>query len=873
MPLLVLKKAFNPNEPRDRTGKWTLETNGSAALKLLTADSRERTITKRLFEFIDEKKLDVKGMSLSVSDRWDEPYCIRAIIRLPTVRTLGGWQQFLQSFLHEYSHARDFIDGNDDPGEVKEQRARQTERLGKVFNPNEPRIPKGGKGGGRWAKIRTIQGLIDDAQLDHELFRNHHVWGAEWAVTNTKRKPTDDGYTVVRAGAGQYKVLKDRREMGYGPWDADVLYNWMGRISPSLRDLQRDGDDWRWRIARQVGILAAKAFNPDETRIPKGQKGGGRWTTNAKPVEVFRGMTSREYHDWHTKGRIPKGKHTGAGKMASWAAEIASQGKNDLVVSFVAPPGTLRRGDADGHWITLQDIPTHATSVNIESGTLKPKEEIEAADAQENSAKAECIRILRAMKPGGRLISAGRGPEIELLERKGRSYKVRPHYYQPMNTEISQLKRQHQSALDQFMRMAEHRNILQKFGPDMAERMGWGREPASNGEWKEAMATANALHDQLTKAQEEQASKDRVEVRAWREGVFPFMFQHGAYIDQGEDQPQIRLPFDEWFRQAARKEMAKSSDWFTAANLVNHIEPPPRPKLVLLKGGDHWQQEPRIPKGKEGAGQWTKEGTAAATGAKPDGAPGKPGQESSGSQGASSQTGPPGVVCQVKNSKDEVYAHAKEAFDEYKDELDRGKGLASQAGAETVDLNTMSGEEERNAAVENAINSSGDKFIIGPIKTADRAEKKVNADYGGDWSRIKDLVRGTYLTDSPESARQLLEKLRKQLDVVDVKDKFTKPTIAGYRDMNIVVKMPNGHLTELQINVRSMLKAKAQAHDLYAQEQVLERKHDSGQELSPEEKERLHRLIEQQKAIYEPAWEKANMKKSLRRPMLILRSA
>jgi hypothetical protein len=48
---------------------------------------------------------------------------------LPTVRRLGGWEQFAKSFLHELSHARDYLAGNDDPAVEKERRARSWERL------------------------------------------------------------------------------------------------------------------------------------------------------------------------------------------------------------------------------------------------------------------------------------------------------------------------------------------------------------------------------------------------------------------------------------------------------------------------------------------------------------------------------------------------------------------------------------------------------------------------------------------------------------------------------------------------------------------------------------------------------------------------
>jgi hypothetical protein len=97
-------------------------------IRFVTKQSQQRPIRWRLLQIIEALDLKTDGMKLSVWAGNGAPHCIQAFIKLPTVRDCGGWEQFAKSFLHEYSHARDYLDGIDSGIEDCERRARKMEK-------------------------------------------------------------------------------------------------------------------------------------------------------------------------------------------------------------------------------------------------------------------------------------------------------------------------------------------------------------------------------------------------------------------------------------------------------------------------------------------------------------------------------------------------------------------------------------------------------------------------------------------------------------------------------------------------------------------------------------------------------------------------
>lgn len=157
-------------------------------------------------------------------------------------------------------------------------------------------------------------------------------------------------------------------------------------------------------------------------------------------------------------------------------------------------------------------------------------------------------------------------------------------------------------------------------------------------------------------------------------------------------------------------------------------------------------------------------------------------------------------------------------------------------------------------------------YGVGPVKTQESAARKVNSKYGGDWSRLSDLVRGSIGFDSAEEMRDGIEQLKKAgLKLASVpENKFAHPTPAGYRDMNLNFIMPNGVVGELQLHLKPVLDAKNAGHKLYEESRVLEQElRNQVQDAPPaygdsnNKAERLTQLLNEQRLLYGRAMQKA----------------
>jgi len=117
------------------------------------------------------------------------------------------------------------------------------------------------------------------------------------------------------------------------------------------------------------------------------------------------------------------------------------------------------------------------------------------------------------------------------------------------------------------------------------------------------------------------------------------------------------------------------------------------------------------------------------------------------------------------------------------------------------------------------------EFSQGPLKAWDRSVVKLLGDIGnivdpakGD--KVVDLVRGRIIIDNAGQVRAIREiladdELRKELGIEYAKDRFAKPSDTHYRDINMSIRLPNGHIAEIQVNQRDMLAAAEFTHDPY----------------------------------------------------------
>lgn len=146
------------------------------------------------------------------------------------------------------------------------------------------------------------------------------------------------------------------------------------------------------------------------------------------------------------------------------------------------------------------------------------------------------------------------------------------------------------------------------------------------------------------------------------------------------------------------------------------------------------------------------------------------------------------------------------------------------------------------------------EFESGPLKTLDRATAKIAGDYAGDHSQISDLVRGRIVVenaDQVEALRNYLNENAQALGIEKTKDRFAKPSNTGFRDINMKVRLPNGHVAELRIEHRGLLNAAKHTHEPYEKVQEIERRMKrEGRYLTEEEALERRRLFDEVRDIH-----------------------
>ena len=90
-------------------------------------------------------------------------------------------------------------------------------------------------------------------------------------------------------------------------------------------------------------------------------------------------------------------------------------------------------------------------------------------------------------------------------------------------------------------------------------------------------------------------------------------------------------------------------------------------------------------------------------------------------------------------------------------------------------------------------------------------------------SDIMDLLRATIVVNDESQIQPTFNLISQKFpNLVRVKNRFTTPQDTGYRDVLMNVKLPNGLIVEIQLNIPEMIKAKTSGHVLYAMSRNLE---------------------------------------------------
>ncbi|WP_028117247.1 RelA/SpoT domain-containing protein [Ferrimonas senticii] len=144
--------------------------------------------------------------------------------------------------------------------------------------------------------------------------------------------------------------------------------------------------------------------------------------------------------------------------------------------------------------------------------------------------------------------------------------------------------------------------------------------------------------------------------------------------------------------------------------------------------------------------------------------------------------------------------------------------------------------------------------LVPAVKSKQRAQAKLTGKLANQPQHLTDLARVSLVATDIDGVLKAYQYLSKQVEVIRVKNRFASPKANGYRDINMVVRLPQtGHIAEVQLHLESIAAIKnGEEHQIYQQIQQLERQ---AEPLSEFELARLTKLKQQSTALYHDAWQ------------------
>ncbi len=98
-------------------------------------------------------------------------------------------------------------------------------------------------------------------------------------------------------------------------------------------------------------------------------------------------------------------------------------------------------------------------------------------------------------------------------------------------------------------------------------------------------------------------------------------------------------------------------------------------------------------------------------------------------------------------------------------------------------------------------------FEMADLKDIEKTQQKIAVRYNGDETKITDILRGRFITENAGQIELIEAALKQDGDIANVVNKFKTPVNnTGYRGMSSEIRLPNGHVAELQTVHKDMLR-------------------------------------------------------------------
>jgi ribosomal protein L21 len=108
------------------------------------------------------------------------------------------------------------------------------------------------------------------------------------------------------------------------------------------------------------------------------------------------------------------------------------------------------------------------------------------------------------------------------------------------------------------------------------------------------------------------------------------------------------------------------------------------------------------------------------------------------------------------------------------------------------------------------------KAVFAPgLKGRERANEKIKSNLNNDPALLLDVERASIEYNTVNDMYNGLSSLEKKVTIVAFKDRFLHPKISGYRDILLDIKLSNGLIAEIQLNLAKIIKFKEGEHKDY----------------------------------------------------------
>jgi hypothetical protein len=186
----------------------------------------------------------------------------------------------------------------------------------------------------------------------------------------------------------------------------------------------------------------------------------------------------------------------------------------------------------------------------------------------------------------------------------------------------------------------------------------------------------------------------------------------------------------------------------------------------------------------------------------------------------------------------------------------RGVGPQPTADLDLLYRDAAAARTELEDLARSVASSHSGEAMVPPLKGRARAEEKIAADYDGDASRLTDLARGSIVFDRFDQLERAAKQIEGSANIVRKKDRFALPA-DGYRDMLYNLKASNGHVMELQLQLRAVQEVKSgEGHRLYDQMRTIDaRAKIEGRRPTIEEDRETALVRSKMTALYDAAFE------------------